>query len=77
MTEKVLVVDDERNVLEGIRRHLRKGFHIETALGSKEGLAAVKKNGPYAVIISDLSMPEMDGIQFLCRVRELAPDTVR
>ncbi|MFH1350022.1 MAG: HD domain-containing phosphohydrolase [Pseudomonadota bacterium] len=77
MTEKVLVVDDERNVLEGIRRHLRKRFLIKTALGSKEGLAAVKRNDPYAVIISDLRMPEMDGIQFLSRVRELAPDTVR
>jgi response regulator RpfG family c-di-GMP phosphodiesterase len=77
MTEKVLVVDDEINILDGIRRHLRKRFLIETALGSKEGLAALAKNGPYAVILSDLRMPDMDGIQFLTCVKEKSPDTVR
>jgi response regulator RpfG family c-di-GMP phosphodiesterase len=77
MTEKVLMVDDEINILDGIRRHLKKRFSIETALGSKEGLAALAKNGPYAVILSDLRMPGMDGIQFLTWVKEKSPDTVR
>ncbi|MBI4795839.1 MAG: response regulator [Deltaproteobacteria bacterium] len=77
ITEKILFVDDDANVLAGYQRQLRKGFHIDTALGGEPGLQAVTQNGPYAVIVSDLRMPGMDGIQFLSRVREIAPDSVR
>ena len=78
MTEKILFVDDDPNVLASFQRQLRKQFAIETALGPKEGLEAVEREGDgYAVIVSDLRMPEMDGIQFLSRVREITPDSVR
>lgn len=77
MSEKVLFVDDEQNILDAIKRQLRKEFHIETALGAEGGLKAISSNGPYAVIVSDLRMPGMDGIQFLSCVRELSPDSVR
>ncbi len=77
MTEKVLFVDDEQNVLDGIQRQLRKEFHIETALGPEQGLASVTNQSPYAIIVSDLRMPGMDGIEFLARVRKLSPDSVR
>jgi|YNPNPStandDraft_1061719.scaffolds.fasta_scaffold00435_8 response regulator RpfG family c-di-GMP phosphodiesterase len=77
MNEKVLFVDDDPNVLASYQRQLRKAFQVETAQGPEMGLKAVRQNGPYAVVVSDLRMPKMDGIQFLSRVRELAPDTVR
>lgn len=77
MTEKVLFVDDDANVLAAFQRQLRKSFQVDTAQGAEEGLKAVRQNGPYAVVVSDLRMPKMDGLQFLARVRELAPDTVR
>lgn len=77
MNEKVLFVDDDAHVLAGVQRQLRKAFQVDTALGPEEGLKAVRQNGPYAVVVSDLRMPKMDGVQFLSRVRELAPDTVR
>jgi len=77
MNEKILAVDDEKNILDAIQRQMRKKFHVETALGPEEGLAAVKQRGPYAVVISDLRMPKMDGIQFLTRVKRLTPETVR
>jgi response regulator RpfG family c-di-GMP phosphodiesterase len=77
MADKILFVDDEPNLLAGIQRQLRKHFSIETALGGEEGLQAVRGRGPYSVIVSDLRMPGMDGIQFLSRVRKLSPDTVR
>jgi CheY-like chemotaxis protein len=77
MIEKVLFVDDEPNVVEGYRRSLRSDFQIEIATSGAQGLELIKSNGPYAVIVSDMRMPEMDGVQFLTGASELAPDTVR
>jgi serine phosphatase RsbU (regulator of sigma subunit) len=77
MKDKVLLVDDDAMILAGLKRHLRNQFRIETALSGEEGLKRVEENGPYAVIISDFSMPGMNGIEFLCRVKETDPDSVR
>ncbi len=77
MTEKILFVDDETAVLDGYKRILYKDFQIETACSGNDAIAALSKNGKYAVVVSDMRMPGMDGVQLLSRVRELAPDTVR
>lgn len=77
MNRRVLCVDDEENVLRAFERNLRLHCEIETAVGPSLGLEAVRERGPYAVVVSDLRMPEMDGIQFLSAVRKLAPDSVR
>ncbi len=77
MKDKVLLVDDDAMVLAGLKRHLRKEFRIETALTGEEGLKRIEENGPFAVIVSDFSMPGMNGIEFLCRVKMTEPDTVR
>ncbi|MBC8317883.1 MAG: response regulator [Desulfobulbaceae bacterium] len=78
MFEKVLFVDDEPNVLEAVKRQLRKkNFMIKVALGGDMALEVMKKEGPIAVIVSDMRMPEMDGIKLLARVKDLYPDTVR
>jgi serine phosphatase RsbU (regulator of sigma subunit) len=77
LTDKILFVDDDANLLASFRRQLRKQFQIETAIGGSEGLDLVEQNGPYSVIVSDFRMPHMDGIEFLTRVREIEPDTVR
>jgi putative two-component system response regulator len=77
MTEKVLCVDDEQNYLSACQRKFRKKFHIDIASGGETGLDKIKKNGPYAVVVSDLRMPGMNGISFLAKVKEAAPNTVR
>ena len=77
MKSKVLLVDDDAMVLAGLKRHLRNKFRIETALSAEEGLKRIEENGPYAVIVSDFSMPGMNGIEFLCQVKETDPDSVR
>ncbi len=77
MTERILCVDDEPNILLGYQRSLRKRYTIEVALGSQEGLSAVRDQGPYAVIVVDMRMPGMTGAELLSNVRVIAPDTVR
>ncbi len=76
-TEKILFVDDESNVLEGIQRQLRKQFQIETALGPEKGLATVESQGPYAVIVSDMRMPGMNGVEFFTQLQLRNTDSVR
>jgi FixJ family two-component response regulator len=77
VVEKILFVDDEPCVLEGYERLLRREFHVNVALGGEQGLAAIQAHGPYAVVISDMRMPGMNGAEFLAQVREKAPETVR
>ena len=77
MVRRILCVDDEPNVLLALERQFRKQFEIQTAVGSELGLKAIVENGPYAVVVSDLRMPVMDGNRFLAQVRKLSPDTVR
>jgi response regulator RpfG family c-di-GMP phosphodiesterase len=77
MTARILLVDDDPNLLRGLQRQLRKQFDIETAGGGAEALEAVKCRGPFAVVVSDMRMPGMDGVQLLQAVRDVAPDTVR
>src|ERR1700733_7928025 len=54
-----------------------KDLHVDTAIGGTAGLAAIQDNGPYSVIISDMRMPGMNGLEFLTRVQQAAPETVR
>lgn len=77
MRDRVLFVDDEPNVLDGIRRQLRNRVELETATSAAAGLDLIKAQGPFAVVVSDMRMPEMDGARFLAKVNEIAPQTVR
>jgi response regulator RpfG family c-di-GMP phosphodiesterase len=77
MSERILCVDDDPNILQAYQRALRKRFHIEVALGGEEALEAVVKDGPYAVIVADMQMPRMNGVELLKAVKERAKDTVR
>jgi DNA-binding NtrC family response regulator len=74
---RVLCVDDEPNVLEGLRLHLERPYRLSTATGDAEGLAILERDGPCAIVISDMRMPKMDGAAFLGQVRQRFPDTVR
>jgi response regulator RpfG family c-di-GMP phosphodiesterase len=77
MSERILFVDDEPNVLEGIQRTLRKQANLHVASSGADGLRLLTDSGPFALVISDMRMPLMSGAQFLAKVRAQAPDTVR
>jgi response regulator RpfG family c-di-GMP phosphodiesterase len=77
MNQRVLFVDDEPNVLEGIQRTLRKQVELQTASSGAEALRLMHESGPFALVVSDMRMPAMNGAQFLAKVREQEPDTIR
>ena len=77
MKDKILLVDDDAMILAGLKRQLRSQFRIETALSGEEALEIIDEKGPFAVVVSDYYMPGMNGIDFLCRVKKVDPDTVR
>lgn len=74
---RILLVDDDRLLLDGLRRQLRSSFSLETAVGGPEGLVKLAEAGPFAVVLSDYQMPQMNGAAFLAAVRAAAPDTTR
>jgi len=74
---RVLLVDDEPLVLEGLRRSVSTEFAADLAEGPEEGLAKLKEDGPYPVVVSDMRMPGMDGAKFLALVRTISPDSIR
>jgi two-component system NtrC family sensor kinase len=74
---RVLFVDDEPNVLEGLLLNLRNKFAVTTAGGGAEGLRVLTENEPFTVILSDFAMPGMNGLEFLTRAAVQAPDTMR
>lgn len=77
MRARILCVDDEQYVLDALMRTLRLEFDVTFALGGEVALKTLREEGPFAVIVSDLRMPGMDGTEFLTRAAEIAPETVR
>jgi len=75
--ERILLVDDEQRILAALKARLQDEYKIDTASSAEEGLAMLKETGEYALVISDLHMPTMDGIAFLKKVAESSPKTVR
>src|SRR5690606_15932029 len=74
---KVLCVDDEPHVLDGLSLSLRKRFVVVGETTGMSALEWLRENEDVAVVISDMRMPRMDGAEFLARARELRPDAVR
>ncbi len=76
-SHRILIVDDEENVRELVQRFMRgSGFHCDEAAGGREALARLEQEEDYSLMISDINMPEMSGIELLSiarkRYRDLA-----
>ncbi len=80
MTKKrILFVDDEPNILDGLRRMLRRlktGLDMAFVEGGRQALEAMAED-PYDVVITDMRMPGMDGIELLEAIRDRYPETIR
>lgn len=73
---RVLCVDDEPSVLRSLNWLLRSRFDVSSATGASEGLELIR-NSDFDVVISDQRMPGMTGTEFLERVKETSPNTMR
>lgn len=77
MNNRILLVDDEPNLLQGFRRSLRGKYDLVLAEGGASAIQQLSTNGPFAMVVSDMQMPEVDGLKVLSTARNLTPDTVR
>ena len=76
-SSRVLVVDDDPGILDYITKTAGARFDLATAASGGEGLAMLAEQGPFGLVISDMRMPDMDGIDFLNQVRQRWPLAVR
>jgi CheY-like chemotaxis protein/glycine cleavage system H lipoate-binding protein len=74
-TLSVLAVDDEQIVLDSVLKHLRKSnYNLHTALSVKDALALMQTT-EVDIVLTDLMMPEVDGLEFLKMMKERSPQT--
>lgn len=73
---KVLIVDDEIDILELLEQECReKRFAVATASNGRHAVKAVEQLGPFEVLITDINMPQMDGIELISWMEKNAPQT--
>jgi CheY-like chemotaxis protein len=76
MKTRILFLDDEQPLLNGIQRRLGHDYDMTCCTAGAEALKIIEQLGPFGAIITDMRMPEMNGIQFIRQAREIAPDAV-
>ena len=70
MNNKILCVDDEESILRGFKLNLRKDFDVHLASNGVEGLEVFEQEKDFAVVLSDMRMPEMDGATMLSEIKK-------
>ena len=77
MKSKILLVDDEKNVLRALERLFRRErLQVAKFTNGIEALAAARA-GDFQVVISDYRMPDIDGVNFLTQLRQCKPEITR
>jgi CheY-like chemotaxis protein len=74
---RILIVDDEEAILETMAFTFEDDYDVVTSVSPRDALAKLEQYAPVAVVISDQRMPEMTGVEFLSKVYEKYPNTVR
>lgn len=74
--EAILVVDDQRQILNTFRRLFQKDYEVITAISGEEALGELRRQ-TVSVILSDQRMPRMDGVTFLTESLKIQPDAIR
>src|SRR4051812_40156660 len=72
---RILVIDDEHTIRELLRNELgRQCYAVDVAVDGEEGIAKVRQE-KYDIVISDIKMPRMDGMQALSEIKKISPET--
>ncbi len=74
---KVLIVDDDAFLLAAMHRQFRRHFDLTTAETGALAIDFVKNSGPFAVVVCDMQMPNLNGIETLRAIQDISPNTVR
>ena len=73
MSKQILVVDDSAAIRTSTTFVLeQEGYSVVQAEDGQDGLGKMESNGPFDLVITDINMPNMDGIEFTKKVRENA-----
>ena len=76
MNNKILCVDDEESILRGFQLNLRKDFELHLASNGVEGLEVFDREGGFALVLSDMRMPQMNGATMLSEIKGKDPEVV-
>ena len=76
MNKKILCVDDEESILRGFQLNLRRKFDIHLASDGQEGLDLFEREGGFAVVLSDMRMPRMNGAEMLAAIKKINSEVV-
>ncbi len=76
VSQKVLCVDDQQEILDLLTKQLDADFDCVFVSHAGEALAVFDDEGPFAVVVADYEMPEIDGVEFLREINLRSPDTV-
>ncbi|MEE9386579.1 MAG: response regulator [Nannocystaceae bacterium] len=74
---RALLIDDDVHLLETFRGVLRSEFEVDVATGGRTGLDALASDAAYDVIVCDVQMPDVDGMQVYRELRRRDPDQAR
>ncbi len=75
MSAKILIVDDEKIIRESLEIFLKdEGYSAETAADGEEALQKIK-SGNYDVVVTDIKMPKLDGIELIQKASQISPET--
>ena len=73
MNPRVLIIDDEVPILNGIKLNLGRTFDLTLANGGEEALKAVEEEEAFEVVVSDMRMPGMTGVEVLAKIKSIHP----